>query len=180
MAERVESVGRSNRSALRAMAEGAEVPELSIEEFEAVEFDRVKFSMYMALVAEAVPRRLGKGARDYELALDKQIARKVANLYRSVWDAISDASAPRWSSREERARLAATADLGPRRSGATVRWGGWLKNRHAELAELKVATAALAVAAGRPKWGVRRVRILTYEDDNIIRIVDDVLDRRRI
>lgn len=172
-------MGRSNRSALRALADGEPEPELTIEQFEEVEFSRIRFSLFMALVSESVPRRLGKGAQGYELAMDKRIARQVANLYRSLWQAVSDAPAPAWNGREDRSRLAATAEHGPRRSGATVRWGGWLRNRRNEVVELRGQAAAIAVAAGRPKWGIRRVRILTYEEDNILRIARDVLDRRQ-
>lgn len=173
--------GRSNRARLRVLAEGIKAPEWTVEEFERIEFERVRFSLFTAVVAESIPRRLGKDADAAALAIDKRVARMVANCYRSLWMSYSRLGAPpapTWSSRVERVGLAAKAEEGMRRAGATVRWGPWLRDRHGELDSRTREVAALAMTAGRPKWGVRRVRILTAERDNIERIAGEVVRRR--
>lgn len=172
----------SNRAQLRSLAEGAEAPATTVEEFELEEFERVRFSLYLAVVCEAIPRRLGKDADPAALALDKRIARKVANLYRSAWMSharIGAPEAPTWSSRSERLALARDAEPAARKAGAQVKWGAWLTGRYAELETRRRVVAALAVEAGRPKWGVRRVRILNDERASIERIAAETRDRAR-
>lgn len=172
----------SNRSRLKSLAEGTDVVEVTIEEFEAEEFERVRFSLYLAVVCESIPRRLGKDADPVALALDKRIARKVANLYRSAWMAharLGAAPAPSWTSREERLALARDAEPNARRAGAQVRWGAWLLARYGELEARRRAVASLAVAEGRSRWGVRRLRILDDERASIERIAGETRERAR-
>lgn len=177
MAEATQRVDLSNKERLRELAEGEGEPTLTVEQFEAVEMDRVRFSLFMALICESIPRRLGKDADAWALALDKQLARKVANCYRSLWKAMDSSSAPAWNSRAERMSLAAAADTGQRRAGATVRWGAWLRERHEGIAQIMSRAAALAVLKNRTRWGISRVRLLEIERDNIRRIINEVVGR---
>jgi hypothetical protein len=172
-----------NRARLKEIAKGVEVSSgLAVEAFEAVEFDRVRASLWMALVCEAIPRRVGKGADSYALALDKRVARKVGNLYRSLWAAYEQLGAdpaPAWRSREERLRLARTARPEDRRAGATVRWTAWFEERRAVLAERRGSAAALSLKVGMSRWGVTRVRLIEAEAGNIERIAAEVGARAR-
>jgi hypothetical protein len=173
----------SNRQRLKELAEGVEVNSgLSVEAFEAVEFDRVRASLWVALVCEAIPRRLGKGADSTALALDKRIARKVGNLYRSLWAAYEELGAdpaPAWRGREERLRLARSAQPEARRAGATVRWGEWFETRRADLAVRRGEAAALSLKVGMSRWGVTRVRMIESESANIERIAAEIGVRAR-
>lgn len=177
MAESTESVGASNKSLLRALAEGREAPEFTVEQFETVEFDRIKFSLFMAVVCESIPRRLGKDAESSLLTIDKRIARKVANVYRSLWMALDTDSVPDWKTKADRLTLAARAELGARRAGATVRWGAWLRTRYSDLLGLMGDVAAMALAKNRLRWGMRRIRLLDLERDNVRRIINEVVSR---
>jgi hypothetical protein len=173
----------ANRARLKELAEGVEVDlGLSVEAFEAVEFERVQLTTWMAVVCEAIPRRLGKTADSAALALDKRIARKVGNLYRSIWAAYEEAGAdpaPAWGSRAERLAWARLAPVEGRRAGATVRWAPWFEERRAVLGERRRLAAGLALKNGASRWGVRRVRLIDAERDNIDRIAADVVTRVR-
>lgn len=153
--------------------------DLTPEQFEAEEFARVRFSLYMALVAEAIPRRLGRDATSDLLALDKRIARKVMNAYRVTWLRLACVSKngatppPEFSSRGERSELARRCDEGPRRAGASVQWGRWLPERIEEIGERKLVAATLALHEGLVRWGWRRVAILDMEQENMERIAQE-------
>lgn len=173
----------ANRHMLRDLAEGVDLASgLSVESFEAVEFDRVRATLWMALVVEAIPRRLGKGADGAALALDKRVARQVGNLYRSLWAAYENLGAdpaPAWRGREERLRLARTAPLEARRAGAVVRWGAWFEERRADLSVRRGEAAALALKVGMSRWGVTRVRLIESELSNVERIAGEIVVRVR-
>jgi hypothetical protein len=173
----------ANRHMLNGLAEGVEVDlGLSVESFEAVEFERIQLTTWMAVVCEAIPRRLGKSADSAALALDKRIARKVGNLYRSLWAAYEEAGAdpaPAWGSRAERLAYARSAPPDGRRAGATVRWAAWFEERRAVLVERRKLAAALALKNGVSRWGVTRVRLIEAELDNIERIAGDAVVRVR-
>jgi hypothetical protein len=107
------------------------------------------------------------------------LARKIANLYRTLWRAV-DGEPPSWSSKAERLALAAEAPSEARRAGAVVRWPKWLKTRIEEVEQLRRAHAALALRDGRVRWGARRMRLLDQELENLKRIATEtVLDERR-
>lgn len=165
-----------NRAALEKLAESANgALDLDPSEFEVVEFKRVQFSLLMALVAESIPRRLGTDAPSGELAADKRMARKVANVYRTTWMRLEQFGAagmplPDLGSREHRAGIANRAPDAARRAGATVRWAGWLAERRDEVEKKRLQTAALALSEGAVKWGWRRIRILEEEQMNLERV----------
>lgn len=177
MPEATRRVVRSNKERLRELAERAEDVGLTIEQFEAIELGRVRFSFFMALVCEAIPRRLGRDADPWALTLDNRVARKVANVYRSIWAGLDKNSAPAWNSRAERTALAASATSAQRQAGATVKWGAWLKGRYKEIGELMVKAAALGLASKRRRWAASRVRLLEIEQEDIRRIINDVVGR---
>jgi hypothetical protein len=165
----------TNKERLREVANGHPTPgELTPERFEVEEFERVRETLYMAIVSEAIPRRLGAEASRGMLALDKRIARKIANMYRTLW-ASMDGEPPAWSSKAERLALAADAEQPVRRMGATVRWPTWIRETADASAIRRAQAAALALAVGRPRWGTRRVRLLTSEIDNLKRIAAEAI-----
>lgn len=171
----------TNRGRLRDVAGEIEPPRgLTPDDVERDGFERVRFTLFMAVVAEAIPRRLGRDADGAALALDKRIARMVANGYRSLWMGyakLGRPAAPAWSSRDERVGLARDAEPAMRRAGATVIWARWFPDRADELLERRRAVAALALSKGLNKWGTRHVRILTAELENIERIADETIRR---
>jgi hypothetical protein len=169
----------TNRERLRELAGTEKAPAGSVDDSDAREFERIAQSLYMAVVAESIPRRLGGSVRSGTLALDKRVARKIANLYRTLWRAV-DGEPPSWSSKAERLALAAEAPSEARRAGAVVRWPKWLKTRIEEVEQLRRAHAALALRDGRVRWGARRMRLLDQELENLKRIATEtVLDERR-
>lgn len=163
-----------NRAALEEFAAGATVPAFEPEEFERDEEARYRFNLLMALVAEAIPRRIGAAADSHALALDKKLARKVANAYRvTLLRAVQLAGAaavPEVGSREERLRVARTAGNGERRVGATVRWELWIPETLEDVRLRRTEISALSLSTGRVKWGWKRVRVLSEEIDNLERI----------
>jgi hypothetical protein len=177
-------VGRSgrflvtNRSQLAELARGVE-PAGTTDAFEREEEERIRASLYMAVVCEAVPRRLGKSADSRALAGDKRVARKIANLYRSLWAAYDAGSAPGWSGRGDRLLLARDADGLARRAGATVRWAVWFPERIELVEERRGLAAAIALAGGMSRWGVRAIRVLDTELINLRRIREDETIGRR-
>lgn len=169
----------TNKEKLREVAGDARPPGGSVDETDAAEFERIAQSLYLSVVAEAIPRRLGSDARSGAMALDKRVARKVANLYRTLWRAV-DGEPPSWSSKAERMEIAREAPAEARRAGATVRWPTWLRERIAYLEERRSAVAALALRDGRVRWGARRLRLIDQELENLKRIgTETVLDERR-
>lgn len=169
-----------NRDRLTAIANGASPADADPEAVERADFERVRRTLYMAVVCEAIPRRLGPTAVGTSLALDKRVARKVANTYRTLWRALGD-DAPEWSSRAERLALAKGAELDARKAGAVVRWPQWLRARIEELEERRAAVAALGLSSGRVRWAVRRVRFIENELENVKRIAAEavVAERRQ-
>lgn len=171
----------TNRALLRKLADDVDPPATSVEEWEAAELARIRFTMYMAITAESIPRRLGKGATGTQLALDKRIARKVANMYRQLWLSLEQPgdSAPHWTGRDSRLALVRDAEPAMRMAGATVTWSTWLKQRKADAKERRVEVAALAMRHGLVRWGSRRVGLLTLEVNNIERIAAEAVERIR-
>lgn len=140
---------------------------------DAEDFERVRLTLYAAVVCESIPRRLGKDADSKALARDKRTARMVANAYRSLWMSLARLGAdpaPTWDSRATRLELARQASKEARRFGATVRWPEFLAERRADLETRRRLVAAFAIKAGLPKWGGRRVRMITDEIGNLDRI----------
>lgn len=169
----------TNRVRLRTLAEEPELAappdELTAERFEREEFERIRATLYMAVVCESIPRRLGKPAEGAALATDKRIARKIANAYRSLWMVYAKLGhgidpAPAWTNRAERLAYALDAELPDRKAGATVRWVPWFEERRAVLARRERLAAAIALRDGVSLWGVRRVRTIESEARNLARI----------
>lgn len=163
-----------NRDRLREFAGSAGAPGFEPEEFEREEAARYRFNLLMALVAEAIPRRLGASADSSALARDKKLARKVANAYRvTLMRAVQLAGAaavPELDSREARLREARTAGNGERRFGATVRWEVWIPETIEDVRLRRTEISALSLERGTVKWGWKRVRVLSEEIDNLERI----------
>lgn len=176
----------TNRERLYGFAEGVRAPaDLAPETLERGDFERVQATLYLAVVAESVPRRLGRDADSQLLAIDKRIARKLANAYRSMWMAYARAGdiivpdAPVLDGREARMALAREADQDARRAGATVRWSTWFRSRREDLIERRAVASSVAVREGIYRWGVRRVRVIEQEIDNIERVADEAARRLR-
>lgn len=176
----------TNRERLAELAEGVSPPSgWTAETFEREEFERIRTTLFTAVVCESIPRRLGKDADAVSLALDKRLARKIANAYRSLWMAyaagLGAPPAPKWTGRGERLALSREAEPELRRAGATIRWPAWLPARHDELVERRTQVAAFALGEGLSRWGSRRVRVLSDEIDNVERITREVagIARRR-
>lgn len=167
---------------LAQLADGVVLPSLTMEAWDEDEYGRVRFSLFMAIVAEGIPRRLGRDASSPALALDKRLARKVANMYRTLWLGYAKTGwepPPEWSTRRERLELAAGAEPAMRTAGATVQWPAWLKERKADVKTRRREVAALALHLGLLRWGSRRVGLLSQEIDSIERIAADAVERVR-
>lgn len=177
MAEATRKGMRTNKERLRELAGRAGEVDLSIEQFEAIEMGRVRFSFFMALACESIPRRLGRDADPWALTLDNRVARKVANVYRALWLAMDKPSAPALKSRADRIALAAKATSAQRQAGATVKWGAWLKGRYGEIGELMIRVAGIGLAVSRPRWAASRIRLLEIEQEDIRRVINDVVGR---
>lgn len=164
------------RADLERLARGVRPPEWEPEEFEREEDARLRFNLTMALVAEAIPRRLGADADSAALARDKRLARRVANAYRvalmrsAQLAGGSAAAIPDLSSREARMRKARAAGNAERRVGATVRWEVWIPETVAAVESRRVEIAALGLENGTLKWSWRRVRVLDEEARNLERV----------
>lgn len=143
--------------------------------------ERVRLTLYAAVVCESIPRRLGRDASASELAIDKRLARRVANAYRTLWMSLArmgGPDAPSWSSRAARLELAGEAEPEARRLGATVRWGEFFAARRELISERRRLVAAYALDAQLPKWGGRRVGLLNDELSNLDRI-QEWMDERQ-
>jgi hypothetical protein len=181
LAERVRghAVLVGNRAVLEGFAAGATAPAFEPEEFEREEARRYRFNLLMALVAEAIPRRLGADADSHALARDKKLARKVANAYRVTLMRAAQldgaVAVPDLSSREVRMRLARSAGNGERRLGATVRWEVWIPETIEDVRLRRTEIAALGLERGTVRWSWKRVRVLSEEIDNLERIGNELV-----
>jgi len=163
----------NNRRRLSQIAGDKTIPIRTTKEvFDQEEKARVQLHFYTALIAESIPRRLGWDVASILLARDKRIARRVWNSYRSTWKAVEKATAPDWQTKQERVIVVQGAPAIARRAGAVIKWDVWLEDRRQEVAARRKVAAGLALREGAIKWGIRKIRRLDRELDNVERIVD--------
>lgn len=131
---------------------------------------RVRIWTFAAAVAMNFPRRLGPDASADAMALDKKISKKVCHLYYMLWMQMSSqhetAEPPVWGQWD-----IASEDPQIRQLGSTVIWGNQLY-KLSETAQMRIETVnehPCPIKAVK-KWQRRRLHLLRYELDGILRI----------
>lgn len=160
-----------NRDILESAADGARAPaSWTLEHVTESESERIVGDALMAFVAAQMPRRNGSSATARVLALDKKTSRKVAQLYLDIWRRLNKKreapKAPDW----DHAFVQAARDAQARRSGATVIWKGWIRERGVWIPKQRRRVAAFALREGLVPWGARRVMLYDVEEQGIDRV----------
>lgn len=162
----------ANRATLEYLAVGDRAQPGSSDRYEQEEARRLRFNLYMAIVAETIPRRLGREADNAALAADARTARRVANMYRSLLRA-GGGEDVNWTTRAERHALARKADPGMRTMGATLLWPDWLAGAIETATGRQETVAKAAKVDGKLRWGIRRLNLLIAEIENLERIREE-------
>lgn len=141
------------------------------------EAKRVRKVAYMGAVAAETPRRLGAGADGIDLAGDKFLSKRIANVYWTCWRRLctaKNAPLPAEDLGDEEQTLypptewvllhaRGAADDEARRAGRTVIWDRWWDDQRPRLLARRRALATFALRTEQLSWGFRIVSGISNE-----------------
>lgn len=150
------------------------------------EVKRVQRVAYIGAVAAEIPRRLGGGAESIDLAGDRFLSKRIANVYWTCWRRLTTAkNAPLRSEELDESEqdlyppsvwsllhARAAADDEARRAGRTVMWDRWWRDARPRLLGRRRALATFALKEEQLSWGFRIVsgisNEITWVDDKFL------------